>query len=327
LVENQAIPISLISRMNSLNPRTFEKQYKDKLSDFNEWVLENDSTALVYPENFGEKMSIDETALSDGELYTIITNKQNKGRKGSLAAIIKGTKNEVVSKALEKVPISKLYGVKSITADLANSMDWICRTNFKNSVIVADRFHVQQIISEAVQEIRISYRRKAIDEGNLLIKESKIQKIPYQSFRYFNGDTKKQLLARGRYILFKPESKWTKSQKERSEILFKNYPEIKSAYNLSMYFRNIFENSKTTEIANIKFREWFLKIDKSEIPTLISAKETIKNNIGKILNYFIARETNASAESFNAKIKQFRALVRGVRDIKFFLFRIEKLYA
>ncbi|MDP2188422.1 MAG: transposase, partial [Sphingobacteriaceae bacterium] len=37
--------------------------------------------------------------------------------------------------------------------------------------------------------------------------------------------------------------------------------------------------------------------------------------------------TNASAESFNAKIKAFRAQFRGVRDINFFLFRIAKLYA
>ncbi|MGN6420670.1 MAG: transposase [Pseudobacter sp.] len=46
-----------------------------------------------------------------------------------------------------------------------------------------------------------------------------------------------------------------------------------------------------------------------------------------ILNFFNNRSTNASAESFNAKIKAFRASARGVRDIKFFLFRLSKLYA
>ncbi|RUA07366.1 MAG: transposase, partial [Fusobacteria bacterium] len=39
------------------------------------------------------------------------------------------------------------------------------------------------------------------------------------------------------------------------------------------------------------------------------------------------RSTNASAESFNAKIKDFRRQFRGVRDIPFFLFRLCKLYA
>ncbi|MCL2738112.1 MAG: transposase, partial [Bacteroidales bacterium] len=32
-------------------------------------------------------------------------------------------------------------------------------------------------------------------------------------------------------------------------------------------------------------------------------------------------------ESFNAKIKSFRASLRGVSDMKFFLFRLSKIYA
>jgi hypothetical protein len=46
-----------------------------------------------------------------------------------------------------------------------------------------------------------------------------------------------------------------------------------------------------------------------------------------ILNYFVNRNTNANAESFNAKIKLFRANLRGVTDTKFFLLRLEKLFA
>jgi len=45
-----------------------------------------------------------------------------------------------------------------------------------------------------------------------------------------------------------------------------------------------------------------------------------------ILNYFVERSTNAAAESFNAKLKNFRTVVRGVRDKNFFLFRVAKLY-
>ena len=67
---------------------------------------------------------------------------------------------------------------------------------------------------------------------------------------------------------------------------------------------------------------WFEKVSKSGLPNLISVANTVKNNLGKVLNYFPDGSTNASAESFNAKLKGFRALVRGVRDINFFLFRI-----
>jgi len=40
----------------------------------------------------GTRLSIDETALSNGELYTIVTNKEAKGRKGVIVSIILGKK-------------------------------------------------------------------------------------------------------------------------------------------------------------------------------------------------------------------------------------------
>ncbi len=45
-----------------------------------------------------------------------------------------------------------------------------------------------------------------------------------------------------------------------------------------------------------------------------------------ILNYFNNRSTNASAEYFNAKTKEFIAQFSGAKDIKFFLFRLTKLF-
>jgi len=126
--------------------------------------------------------------------------------------------------------------VKEITIDLAQNMDWICRTNFLNATLVADRFHVQQVISEAVQEIRINFRREAIDRENALIIEARNRKISFWSQRFSNGDTEKQLLARSRHLLFKPYNKWTDTQKERAGILFERYPELKKAYDLSLLF-------------------------------------------------------------------------------------------
>nr|WP_274289362.1 transposase [Prevotella corporis] len=45
------------------------------------------------------------------------------------------------------------------------------------------------------------------------------------------------------------------------------------------------------------------------------------------MNFYKNRSSNAITESFYAKIKLFRANLRGVTDKKFFLFRIAKLYA
>ena len=61
---------------------------------------------MCFPSNIGEHLSIDETSLSNGELYTIVINKEGHGKKGSLVAMIKGTKSEDVCKWItRKLPI------------------------------------------------------------------------------------------------------------------------------------------------------------------------------------------------------------------------------
>ena len=45
----------------------------------------------------------------------------------------------------------------------------------------------------------------------------------------------------------------------------------------------------------------------------------------RIVSYFNNRDTNAASESFNAKIKNFRAQLRGIRDIPFYLYRLTEI--
>lgn len=72
---------------------------------------------MIYPENIGSCLSIDETALSYDELYTIVTNKAAKGQKGALVAIIKDTSADIVSKHLKRISLSLRRKVKEVTLD------------------------------------------------------------------------------------------------------------------------------------------------------------------------------------------------------------------
>ena len=281
---------------------------------------------MLFPENIGKYLSIDEVDLSNGELYTVITNKEAKGRKGALVAMFRGTKASDIAPILHKISLKIRNVVEEVTLDMSDSMDAIIRRAFPRVIKVTDRFHVQQLVSEAVQEIRIDARRKIIKEENEHIKWHRKNKIRYRPFTYKNGDTIKQLLARSRHLLFKPESKWSDLQRERSIILFREFPELKKAYELSMMFRNCYECNKTIPDAKASFEKWYKKVEEKNIDSFLTAKESIRLRETTILNYFINRSTNASAESFNAKLKEFRMLVRGVRDKKFHLFRIAKLY-
>lgn len=313
--------------MFQLNARTLREQYKHHLSDFLDWdQKEHCKEWMLFPENCGMRLSIDEVALSNGELYTVVTNKAAKGRKGSLVAMVQGTKSADVSAILAKIPVIQRMAVTETTLDMSSAMDWIVRQSFQNSILVTDRFHVQKLVSDAVQEIRITERWKAIAEENKAVKACRKQKIPYNPAIYENGDMKKQLLARGRYVLFKPQFRWTASQTERAAILFREFPQLKQAYDLSMQFRGTYEHSANRNTATQKLHAWYQDVEKTGFDSFITAMESIKSREGTILNFFLHRATNASAESFNAKLKGFRALVRGVTDREFFLYRIKTFY-
>lgn len=127
-------------------------------------------------------------------------------------------------------------------------------------------------------------------------------------------------------LSLKNKVNWTENQKQRAELLFKNYPLLHDAYKHTMEFRNIYEE-QSKELAREKFLNWIEKTKLLKLNTFNTAANSLKYHLETILNFFTLRLTNANAESFNSKIKLFRANQRGVIDVKFFLFRIEKLFA
>ena len=69
--------------MYGVDGRKFQRQYKQSISNFKDWEQKSHSEDwILYPKNLSRQLSLDEVALSDGELYTVLTSKKAKGRKG-----------------------------------------------------------------------------------------------------------------------------------------------------------------------------------------------------------------------------------------------------
>lgn len=109
--------------------------------------------------------------------------------------------------------------------------------------------------------------------------------------------------------------------------MFKLYPDIKQAYGLALKLGQIFRGTRWKDVAYTKLAQWHRKVEETWFKAFATVARTIEYYYQTILNYFDNRSTNAAAESFNAKIKEFRRVFRGIRDIKFFLFRLCKIYA
>ena len=281
---------------------------------------------MLFSENIGEYLSIYEVSLSQGGLYTFVTNKNGRGKKGTLVASIKGTLSKDIIEVLEKLPLSSRKLVKEVTLDMARNMETAVKSCFPDADLVNDRFHVVKLAIDALQHVRVKLRWEEVDKENQAIQEAKNKGVKYITIALKNGDTPKQLLARCRYILAKKQSNWTENQIVRAEILFEQYPVLKQAYNHTMAFRNIYEN-KRLDTAKEQFESWINKSLNQNIKEFNTVANSLQYNLDNILNFFKNRNTNANAESFNSKIKLFRANLRGVTDTPFFLFRLQNLFA
>ncbi len=294
---------------------------------------------MLFPNNFGDDMSLDETCLSNGEVYTILTNKAAHGGKGALAAMVRGVASDTVSEILKKVPREIRRRVKTVTTDLSSAMMLTVRTVFPKAMLINDRFHVQQLVTDAIDQMRIGFRWQVLAEENKAIKEHRAKRKAvhtraekdligeWEPVRMENGETKPQIMARSRHIILMHKTKWNTQQQERAAILFRMFPKLEEAYNIYLELVDIFNKKSKPAEARLNLARWYNKVEAFGDDGFSKVIETFENHNATIINYFQDRLTNASAESFNAKIKAFRTQFRGVGDIRFFMYRLATLYS
>ena len=275
----------------------FGRAYKDHISGFRTWTeLDHADEWLIFPQNIGPHVSIDETCLSTGEVYTIVSNKDAHGRKGCIIAIVKGTK--FCLEALQEV-----------------------RREYRREQMTQD--------ANAREEHRLMMKELAKNDGPWIDAEGNAirRNARYCPERLENDGTRAELLARSKGLLMMSPDKWTETQKERAEILFREFPDIKTAFSLTHSLRMVFSQRCSKDKGAESLHSWYTKVGEFGNKAFNDIAAAMYDRENEILNYFVNRSTNASAESLNAKIKQFRALLRGIVDKKFFLFRLTKIYA
>ena len=181
---------------------TLENNYKEHLSGFREWdQLAHTDNWVLLVENMGEHMNIDE-CMHARDLFTFVSNKDGHGKKGTLAAAVRGTKASVAVEVLMRIPEEKRLAVKEVTMDYSDSMYSIVRQAFPNATIVIDCFHVMKNQCDALNSIRMKFKRKAISGQN-------------REKREFNRKKRHRNLARARYRKAHPKRRGVETRKTK----------------------------------------------------------------------------------------------------------------
>ena len=243
-----------------------------------------------------------------------------------MAAMVRGVATDTVSAILMKVPHKVRRRVKTVTTDLSSAMMLTVRNVFTKATLINDRFHVQRLVTDAIDQMRIACRWQVLAEENKAIREHRAKRKAART-RMENGETKPQVMVRSRHIMLMHKSKWNEQQKARAAILFRMFPKLEKAYDIYLELVDIFNKKSKPGAARLNLARWYNKVEALGEDGFSKVIETFENHNATIVNYFEDRLTNASAESFNAKIKAFRTQFRGVGDIKFFMFRLATLYS
>jgi len=116
----------------------------------------------------------------------------------------------------------------------------------------------------------------------------------------------------------------------------KSLGDIETAYSLTHSLRMIFAQRCNREEGRKSIQKWYVKVGEFDNKAFNDIAAAMYDREDEILrsamplcsakNYFVNISTNASEESLNAKIKDFRAQLRGVIDKKFFISRLVKIF-
>ena len=92
---------------------------------------------------------------------------------------------------------------------------------------------------------------------------------------------------------------------------------MEKAYKHTLHLKSIYKNDCDVLTAKELFLQWINRTHEEKFEQFYTAANSILCHLDNIANFFWLRHTNANAESFNAKIKLFRAILRGVTDNTF----------
>lgn len=220
-------------------------------------------------------LGIDDFAIRKGHNY-------NTGihdlRGENLIGIAKGRSLEELRVYMKETPEIAELKPFAIVMDLAQGYHTFAAEFFPGALRIADRFHVNRYILEALSEVRRQICK------NLPRKDS-------------------VKLKRGRHILNKRQEDLNEEQLLELERLLCFSPDLRAVHGLKEQLIEWYDCSFNYDSAKEGYCRWLSFGQSLNIPEVTLALKTFENWKTEILNYHLCRFTNGIVEGKNAKIK------------------------
>lgn len=224
------------------------------------------------------RIGIDEFSYRRRHRYITVVVDHDKQRvvwagKGNSANTLDTFFAEIGQEAAAKLEI--------VTIDMAGGYIKSLEKNAPNAQIVFDRFHVQRLVSDAVDQVRREMAR---------------------TYRDGDNPDAARAIERCRFLLLK--NRWDLSPKDwdRLAAIQKYNEPLYRAYLLKDTLVSIFEET-TTDAARREIDRWVAWASRSKLKPFVRVANTIKQHRDRILAYIETRLTNGITEGFNNKLR------------------------
>ena len=242
-------------------------------------------------------ISVDEISYRKGHRYLTLVVDIEKGR------VIwgkEGKSSETLKSFFEEVGDEVCAKIEHCAIDMGAAYIKAVEESLPNATMIFDRFHVQQLVSVAMDEVRREQWR-ATEKGS----------------------DERKAFKDSRYALLKNPWNLTPKQEGKLATLQASNKAIYRAYLMKESFADIFRGLFTVRTARTKITEWLSWATRSRLKPFIKAARTVKKHLKGILAYFETGYTTSMSEGFNNKARLATRRAYGFHSADAFLAMIE----
>ena len=238
-------------------------------------------------------VGLDEKSFGSGQDYVSIMTDLKEAR---VLEVIPGNNTQSGCELWQTLPVEQRAKVQAAAMDMSAGFAAATRREAPNAAIVHDKFHVSQMLNEAVDRVR---RRE-------------------------HGQMKKQgddRLSGSRQLwLYNPENLQDHRFEAFKNLLQENL-KTSRAWMHKENFRGFWEQESYWAAEGF-FKRWYASAIRSRLDPIKKAARTLKAHLAGLLNYFLYPITNAVTEGLNSRIQQIKSNARGFRSFANYRTRI-----
>lgn len=228
------------------------------------------------------RIGVDETSARKGHDYITLFVDLDKG---ALLFATPGRAKDTITAFVEDFiqHNGNPEAIKEVCCDLSPAFIAGLKEHLPHATIVLDRYHLMQIVNQALDEVRRQESRET------------------------------DLLKKTRYQWLKNPANLTSKQKASIETLSRCHLKTGRAYRIKLAFQDLFTQSDR-ESGEAHLKRWYFWATHSRLQPMIEAAKTIKRHWEGVVSWFNSRISNGLLEGTNSLLQAGKAKARGYRN-------------